>query len=146
MSTLALVAGLHAQTSTAALTGTIHDASNAVVSKAAVTLTNPETGISRSADGSGKRSIIVKPVNTNTEKNLLYRQWVLARAHQARTGGRDTRGARADQPGDRRDDRGVDAHGREPPPARLREARRPGPRRARRDAGEQRLTCVSEGR
>ncbi|HLJ86898.1 MAG TPA: TonB-dependent receptor [Candidatus Angelobacter sp.] len=51
---LALAAGLHAQTSTAALTGTIHDASNALVSKAVVTLANPETGVSRSAESDGQ--------------------------------------------------------------------------------------------
>ena len=47
-----------------------------------------------------------------------------SRCHQARAGGGDARGAGADQSRDRRDHRGVDAHGREPPPACLREARR----------------------
>jgi len=34
--------------------------------------------IASSADGSGKHDVILKPVNTATEKNLLYRQWVEA--------------------------------------------------------------------
>ncbi|MFL6467910.1 MAG: LpqB family beta-propeller domain-containing protein, partial [Pyrinomonadaceae bacterium] len=32
--------------------------------------------ISASADGSNKREVIVRPVTTGAEKNLLYRQWV----------------------------------------------------------------------
>lgn len=45
-------------------------------------------GISKSADGSGKRNVIVKPVQTFAEKNLLYRQWVEAnRAYVARASG-----------------------------------------------------------
>jgi tricorn protease len=35
-----------------------------------------ELEISANADGSNKRKVVVKPVNTATEKNLLYRQWV----------------------------------------------------------------------
>ena len=34
--------------------------------------------ISTSADGSNKREVIVKPVSTGAEKNLLYRQWIEA--------------------------------------------------------------------
>ncbi|HVE55762.1 MAG TPA: S41 family peptidase [Pyrinomonadaceae bacterium] len=34
--------------------------------------------VSANADGSGKREIVVKPVSTGAEKNLLYRQWVEA--------------------------------------------------------------------
>lgn len=37
-----------------------------------------EVEISSVADGSSKRKVIVKPVTTGTEKNLLYRQWVEA--------------------------------------------------------------------
>jgi C-terminal processing protease CtpA/Prc len=37
-----------------------------------------ELEISSSADGSNKRETIVKPISTNAEKNLLYRQWVEA--------------------------------------------------------------------
>lgn len=37
-----------------------------------------EIEVSGSPDGSGKRKVVVKPVNTGTEKNLLYRQWVEA--------------------------------------------------------------------
>ena len=32
--------------------------------------------VSASADGANKREIIVKPISTGAEKNLLYRQWV----------------------------------------------------------------------
>jgi C-terminal processing protease CtpA/Prc len=32
--------------------------------------------ISSSADGAGKREVAVRPVNSNTEKGLLYRKWV----------------------------------------------------------------------
>jgi C-terminal processing protease CtpA/Prc len=32
--------------------------------------------VSASADGSNKREVIVKPISTGAEKNLLYRQWV----------------------------------------------------------------------
>jgi tricorn protease len=35
-----------------------------------------ELEISANADGANKREIIVKPVSTGAEKNLLYRQWV----------------------------------------------------------------------
>lgn len=35
-----------------------------------------ELEISGDANGSNKRTVILKPVNTTTEKNLLYRQWV----------------------------------------------------------------------
>lgn len=34
--------------------------------------------VSSSPDGANKRDVIIKPVSTNTEKNLLYRQWVEA--------------------------------------------------------------------
>lgn len=34
--------------------------------------------VASSADGANKREIILKPVTTGTEKNLLYRQWVEA--------------------------------------------------------------------
>ncbi|MBK7709299.1 MAG: PD40 domain-containing protein [Acidobacteria bacterium] len=34
--------------------------------------------VSKSADGSDKREVIVKPISTGAEKNLLYRQWVEA--------------------------------------------------------------------
>jgi tricorn protease len=34
--------------------------------------------VATSADGTGKHDVILKPVNTNTEKGLLYRQWVEA--------------------------------------------------------------------
>src|SRR5262249_49725456 len=61
------------------------------------------------------------------------------RAHQARARSRDAGRTRDGQPRDRRDDRGVDAHGGEPPAACLREARRQRPRRARRRIGERRL-------
>jgi tricorn protease len=47
-----------------------------------------ELEISASADGSNKREIIVKPVTTGAEKNLLYRQWVEAnRAYVERASG-----------------------------------------------------------
>ncbi|MFL6375808.1 MAG: peptidase S41, partial [Pyrinomonadaceae bacterium] len=32
--------------------------------------------VASSADGAGKHEVVLKPVSTNTEKNLLYRQWV----------------------------------------------------------------------
>lgn len=35
-----------------------------------------ELEISANADGSDKRETVVKPISTNAEKNLLYRQWV----------------------------------------------------------------------
>ena len=35
-----------------------------------------ELEISSDASGANKREVVVKPVNTGTEKNLLYRQWV----------------------------------------------------------------------
>jgi C-terminal processing protease CtpA/Prc len=35
-----------------------------------------EIEVSGSPDGANKRKVIVKPVSTGTEKNLLYRQWV----------------------------------------------------------------------
>lgn len=34
--------------------------------------------VATSADGAGKHDVIVKPTTTNTEKSLLYRQWVEA--------------------------------------------------------------------
>jgi tricorn protease len=37
-----------------------------------------EIEVSGSPEGSAKRKVIVKPVSTGTEKNLLYRQWVEA--------------------------------------------------------------------
>lgn len=44
--------------------------------------------VSASPDGSGKREVIVKPVTTGAEKNLLYRQWVEAnRAYVAKISG-----------------------------------------------------------
>jgi hypothetical protein len=55
---VANAASLHAQTSTAALSGTLHDASGAVLPKAALTLTNSSTGVSRkaAADDQGRYS------------------------------------------------------------------------------------------
>ncbi|CAN5334327.1 S41 family peptidase [soil metagenome] len=45
-------------------------------------------GVSASADGSGKRDVILKPISTGAEKNLLYRQWVEAnRAYVAKVSG-----------------------------------------------------------
>jgi Tol biopolymer transport system component len=47
-----------------------------------------ELEISANADGSNKREVIVKPVGTGAEKNLLYRQWVEAnRAYVERVSG-----------------------------------------------------------
>jgi Tol biopolymer transport system component/C-terminal processing protease CtpA/Prc len=47
-----------------------------------------ELEISANADGSNKREVIVKPVTTGAEKNLLYRQWVEAnRAYVERISG-----------------------------------------------------------
>ncbi|HEX8251368.1 MAG TPA: S41 family peptidase [Pyrinomonadaceae bacterium] len=47
-----------------------------------------ELEISASPDGSNKREVIVKPVTTGAEKNLLYRQWVEAnRAYVERISG-----------------------------------------------------------
>ncbi|MBA2736456.1 MAG: PD40 domain-containing protein [Pyrinomonadaceae bacterium] len=47
-----------------------------------------ELEISSSSDGSNKREIIVKPISTGAEKNLLYRQWVEAnRAYVGRISG-----------------------------------------------------------
>jgi tricorn protease len=37
-----------------------------------------EIEISSSPDGANKREVVVKPISTNAEKNLLYRQWVEA--------------------------------------------------------------------
>jgi outer membrane receptor protein involved in Fe transport len=56
--TLLVAASLHAQTSTATLSGTVHDSSSAVLAKAAVTLTNSGTGVSRKSetDGQGRYS------------------------------------------------------------------------------------------
>jgi len=34
--------------------------------------------VASSGDGSGKHDVVLKPTNTNTEKGLLYRQWVEA--------------------------------------------------------------------
>lgn len=50
--------GLYAQMSTATLSGTVHDPSNAVVAKAQVTITNSSTGTSRKveSDGQGRYS------------------------------------------------------------------------------------------
>ncbi|MBA2621006.1 MAG: PD40 domain-containing protein [Acidobacteria bacterium] len=48
--------------------------------------------VSSNADGANRREIVVKPVSTNAEKNLLYRQWVednrayVARASSNRLG------------------------------------------------------------
>jgi Tol biopolymer transport system component/C-terminal processing protease CtpA/Prc len=47
-----------------------------------------ELEVSGNADGSNKREIVVKPVSTGAEKNLLYRQWVEAnRAYVERASG-----------------------------------------------------------
>ncbi len=47
-----------------------------------------ELEFSANADGSNKREIVVKPVSTAAEKNLLYRQWVEAnRAYVERASG-----------------------------------------------------------
>ena len=35
-----------------------------------------EIDVSSAADGAGKREIVLKPISTGAEKNLLYRQWV----------------------------------------------------------------------
>ncbi len=44
--------------------------------------------VASSADGVNKRAVIIKPISTNNEKNLLYRQWVEAnRAYVARVSG-----------------------------------------------------------
>ena len=44
--------------------------------------------IAGSADGANKREVIVKPISTGNEKNLLYRQWVEAnRAYVAKVSG-----------------------------------------------------------
>ena len=44
--------------------------------------------VSSSADSTNKREVIVKPISTGAEKNLLYRQWVEAnRAYVARISG-----------------------------------------------------------
>jgi Tol biopolymer transport system component len=44
--------------------------------------------VSSSADGSNKHEVIVKPISTGAEKNLLYRQWVEDnRAYVARVSG-----------------------------------------------------------
>src|SRR5579864_2003938 len=55
---VAWAGGLHAQTSTATLSGTVHDASDAVVAKALITITNSSTGISRKieSDNQGRYS------------------------------------------------------------------------------------------
>ncbi|MCC7309133.1 MAG: PD40 domain-containing protein [Acidobacteria bacterium] len=45
-------------------------------------------GISSSPDGTGKHDVVLKPVSTGAEKNLLYRQWVEDnRAYIARISG-----------------------------------------------------------
>ncbi|MEO8647569.1 MAG: S41 family peptidase, partial [Acidobacteriota bacterium] len=45
-------------------------------------------GIGSAADGSNKRDVVVKPISTGAEKNLLYRQWVEAnRAYVAKISG-----------------------------------------------------------
>lgn len=47
-----------------------------------------EIEVSNDASGEGKRKIVVKPITTNAEKNLLYRQWVEAnRAYVERVSG-----------------------------------------------------------
>lgn len=47
-----------------------------------------EIEISSAADGSGKREIVLKPISTGAEKNLLYRQWVEEnRAYVAKVSG-----------------------------------------------------------
>ena len=47
-----------------------------------------EIEISANGDGSNKRKIVLKPISTGTEKNLLYRQWVEAnRAYVERISG-----------------------------------------------------------
>lgn len=44
--------------------------------------------VSASADGANKREIVVKPISTGAEKNLLYRQWIEAnRAYVAKASG-----------------------------------------------------------
>ena len=44
--------------------------------------------VAAAADGSGKREVVVRPVNTNTERNLAYRKWVEERrAYVARVSG-----------------------------------------------------------
>jgi len=44
--------------------------------------------VASSADGANRREVIVKPISTGAEKNLLYRQWVNAnRAYVARISG-----------------------------------------------------------
>ncbi|MBX3244782.1 MAG: PD40 domain-containing protein, partial [Acidobacteria bacterium] len=44
--------------------------------------------ISSTADGSNKKDVIIRPISTGTEKNLLYRQWVEGnRAYVARISG-----------------------------------------------------------
>ena len=34
------------------------------------------SSVSSSPDGSNKREVVLKPISTGAEKNLLYRQWV----------------------------------------------------------------------
>ena len=63
---LAFAVRVHAQTSAATLSGTLHDASGAVVTKAGVTLTNSSTGVSRKdvTDDQGRYSFSnVEPGN-----------------------------------------------------------------------------------
>jgi tricorn protease len=44
--------------------------------------------VSSASDGANKREVVVKPVSTGAEKNLLYRQWVEAnRAYVAKISG-----------------------------------------------------------
>ncbi len=47
-----------------------------------------ELTFASASDGTGQREVVVRPVTTNTERNLLYRQWVETnRAYVERTSG-----------------------------------------------------------
>src|SRR5678815_2955137 len=37
--------------------------------------------VSSSADGAGKREVVVRPVNAATERGLMYRQWAVSYTH-----------------------------------------------------------------